>query len=200
VKKLILLSLTCIIATQTLAKQYITVGVSGFGTRRAENYWQPSGAHDNLPTNSAYKSYKLVHYAKKKELKEIINNFNCKKGSKGRKDLGLIVMANSWGSYKAIKLTKMYKKACGEEIDLFIMVDGVKKPLLAQGIRPKAKSCINFYQTRGMVRGKAIKGCENHDYTKKCYKSDSAVQCHIRVEWAGTNTGRRIINQYIYNN
>ncbi|EQC49796.1 hypothetical protein M901_2019 [Bacteriovorax sp. DB6_IX] len=186
--------------TQVLAKDFITVGVSGFGTRRAENYWQPSGAHDNLPTSGAYKSYKLVHYAKKKELQQIVDNFECSKGKKGRKDLGLIVMANSWGSYKAIKLTKMYKKACGEEIDLFIMVDGVKKPIAAQGIRPKAKKCVNFYQTRGVVRGKAIKGCENHDMTKYCYDSDSGVQCHIRVEWSGTADGAQIIRDYIYSN
>ncbi|OIQ16116.1 MAG: hypothetical protein BM556_15770 [Bacteriovorax sp. MedPE-SWde] len=196
--KSFLISLLCLVTfSEVIAKDFVLVGVAGYGTRRPGNEWQPSGAHENLPYGNAYKRFELVHYAKKKELKAIISEFNCKDG-KQQSDLGLIVMANSWGSGKGIKLTKMYKKACGRKADLFIMVDGFKKPLLPQGRKPVADKCYNFYQTKGIIHGKKIKTCVNYDLTdRRCPKGVGGIECHIRVEWTGTAYGADIINDYI---
>ncbi len=105
-------------------------------------------------------------------------------------------MANSWGSGKAIKLTKMYAKQCGRSADLFVMVDGFKKPFLPQGRTPIAKKCINYYQTKGIIRGKDIKGCKNYNLTDKlCPKGVGGIECHIKVEWAGTEKGASLIKR-----
>lgn len=179
--------------TEAFAKDYVLVGVSGFGTRRAENAWQPSGAHENLPY-AGYKRFELVHYSKKSELQAVVDEFKCTYKKASRPNLGLIIMANSWGSGKAIKLSKMFEKQCDETADLFVMVDGFKKPFLPQGRKPVAKRCINYYQTKGLIRGKSIKGCNNNDLTKKlCPKGVGGIECHIKVEWSGTARGSKII-------
>lgn len=200
--KLLFSLIISLFVTQATARNYILVGVSGFGTNNTTNS-QPSGAHDLLP-DSAYgkisNTYKLIHFSPKKDLKEVINEFDCKNG-KQEMDLGLIIMANSWGSSKGIKLSKMYKKSCSRGVDLFIMIDGVKKPIGAQGRRPKAKRCINYYQTIGLIRGKPIKGCKNHDLTKAaCQNVKNGIECHIEVEWQGATNGSKEIKKFIKNN
>ena len=200
--KSMLMIFCTILISQTMAKDYIVVGVSGFGTNKT-NQSQPSGAHDFLPIFAYGKvsnHYKLLHYSSNKELRNVISEFNCS-NKKQYSNLGLIVMANSWGSGKAISLTKMYKKTCGRQADLFVMIDGVKKPYLAQGKKPYATRCINYFQTKGIIRGKSIKGCENNDITSNaCDSKDSGINCHIKVEWAGASYGRDRIRNFIRNN
>jgi hypothetical protein len=188
-----LLALLFLISSYTEAKDYVVVGISGFGTRRPENAWQPSGAHENLPDyGNIFARHELVHYAKKRELQEIIDYFNCKDGLKGRQDLGLLILVNSWGSGKAHKLAKMYNKQCGELVDSFYIVDGVSKPIGAFKREVPAKECRNYYQTKGLVRGTDIPGCENHDLTKQCDITghSGGVECHIFVEWRGSKVAR----------
>ena len=184
-----LLISTLIMGNLQAASHYILVGVSGFGTGR-DGAGQPSGAHDNLiyRHHALLQTYKLVHKSRNKEINEILENFQCNDGKSARPELGLIIVANSWGSTKGYKLAKKYKKACGKEVEFFYMVDGVTKPIGAFGRKIPAKTCINYYQTKGLVRGKAIKGCENHNLTDRCERNGyGAIQCHIAVEWWGTD-------------
>lgn len=189
-KKLALIPfLAFLISASTLAKDYVVVGISGFGTRRPENAWQPSGAHERLPYSGKIAArFELVHYAKTNELNEILNEFICEKGIK-EDNKGLILMVNSWGSNKGLKLAKMYQKKCGEKVDAFYLIDGVAKPIGAFKKDIPAKFCRNYYQTRGVVRGTAQNNCENFDLTDDCARNGitSAVNCHIHVEWTGAS-------------
>ena len=204
--KLFLLLLSLLFISSSYAEsvrpeRYIVVGVSGFGTRRPENAWQPSAVHERLPSHYRIEnSYKLVHFANQSEVNEVLEEFQCHDGKQNRKDLGLIIMANSWGSSKALKLAKKYSKLCGRSSDLFFMIDGVRKPLFANGTKPKAQQCFSFYQRKGLVRGKAIKGCTNVDFTKKCNDMGyGAVNCHIYVEWEGARRASQLVNRFLKN-
>jgi len=199
VKKILsLFSITFFIlaALSINAKEYVLVGISGFGTRDSNDvFWQPSGAHENLPYGS-YKRFELVHYSKKAALQNVIDVFQCHLKKESRPDLGLIVIANSWGSRKALKLSEMFNRQCKDRTELFIMVDGYKKPFLPQNKKPVAKKCLNYYQTKGVVRGMSIKGCQNYDLTKKmCPPHVKGIECHINIEWEGTKRAKEMIEK-----
>ncbi len=185
---LILSALLFLISAYTDAKDYVLVGVSGFGTRRPDNAWQPSGAHENLPRfGNIYARHELVHYAKTRELRAILEDFDCQDGVQRKRDLGLIIVANSWGSGEGHKLAKMYQKNCGQLVEAFYLVDGVAKPIGSFKRDIPAKTCFNYYQRKGAVRGTAQDNCANTDYTNQCEsRGYGAVQCHIWVEWLGT--------------
>ncbi|MEC7275111.1 MAG: hypothetical protein VXV96_02235 [Bdellovibrionota bacterium] len=176
-----------LLCAATLATEYVVVGVSGFGTRKPENAWQPSAAHDLLPTmGKIYSQHKIVHYAKTVELQEIVDEFECNEGKQQRDDLKLIVLVNSWGSGKGHKLAQMYKKQCGQLAEAFYIVDGVKKPIGPFKKKILANSCYNIYQRKGAVRGNKIKGCENINLTSECdVLGYGGVKCHIHAEWTG---------------
>ncbi|MDD0854876.1 hypothetical protein HBN50_17370 [Halobacteriovorax sp. GB3] len=175
--------------------EYVVVGISGFGTRRAtENYWQPSGAHENLPNSyRIVETHKLVHYSKKKELLNALSLFDCKDGRQLNDDLGLIIIGNSWGASNTYKLSKLYKEECGRVARLVVMVDGVRKPIGSYKKRPFAKQCINYYQTTGFAHGRKLEDCENIDLTSYCKKRGK--ECHIEVEWLGTRDAKRFIER-----
>lgn len=198
---LTLLALLFLISSYSEAKDYVVVGISGFGTRRTENAWQPSGAHENLPHRGRiYARHELVHYAKTRELREILEVFECSDGKKGRDDLGLLLLVNSWGSGKAHKLAKMYQKQCGELVDAFYLIDGVAKPIGAFKRDIPAKVCRNYYQTKGMVRGTAQDNCQNFDLTPQCDISgyEKGVDCHIFVEWRGSeHAADHMLNNFL---
>ncbi len=186
---IIFTTLIFLISAISEAKDYVLVGISGFGTRKAENAWQPSGAHENLPYKGRILArHELVHYAKNSELREVLETFECHKGKQEKEELGLIIMVNSWGSGKALNLAKMYQKECGQKIDALYMIDGVAKPIGSFRREIPAKACRNYYQTKGMVRGTAQRNCENFDLTKRCEISgyNKGVDCHIYVEWKAT--------------
>lgn len=194
---IIIIGILLLLSSYSEAKEYVVVGVSGFGTRKEENAWQPSGAHENLPYYGNIRArFELVHYAKNPELENILNEFNCREG-KSDPNLGLLIIANSWGSGKAHKLAKMYQRKCGDLVDAFYLVDGVSKPIGAFNKDIPAKVCKNYYQTRGAVRGTAVRNCENTNMTNECDPNgaESAVQCHIFVEWEGTERAARHMRQ-----
>lgn len=189
-------SLLCEKAYSTTAPEsYIVVGVSGFGTRRPENAWQPSGAHENLPlVSSVEKTYRLVHFAKKSELDEVMDEFSCSKGKQARDGLGLVLVINSWGAGVAHKLAVRYHKECGRLVDHVVLVDGVAKPVGPFRKSFPTLSCLNFYQTKGVIRGRAIDGCKNQNLTPLCEQQGrGAIDCHIYVEWEGTARARAIL-------
>lgn len=181
--------------SQQQANSYIVVGISGFGTRRPDNPWQPSGAHENLPFVSAVeKTYRLVHYSKKKEVDEVLENFRCSGASQGRPNLGLILVINSWGAGLGDKLARRYEKECGTKADVVVLVDGVAKPVGAFSKKIPSKQCLNYYQTKGLVRGRSIEGCDNKNLTRECERYGyGPVQCHIYVEWEGTSRAQRLL-------
>lgn len=186
-KRAILL-LSFLLTTQAFAKDYIVVGVAGFATKK-EGRGQPSGVHDNLPTRASNirQSFKLVHFSKKAELQEVIDQFDCIDGKQREPNLGLIVMINSWGAGNGFKLTQMYQEQCGRIADAAYLVDGVSKPIGPFSKAPIAKKCVSYYQTKGAVHGKAIEGCYSEDYTNRCEKLGyGPIQCHIAVEWWGS--------------
>ena len=178
---------------------FIVVGISGFGTRRPDQAWQPSGAHENLPIVSAVeKTYRLVHFAKSSELDAVVENFKCRNGAQKRTDLGLVLVINSWGAGIGNKLAKRYTKECGREVDYVVLVDGVAKPIGAYSRSFPARNCTNFYQTRGLVHGRAIKNCQNHNLTPSCEKLGlGPVECHIFVEWEGTARAQRTLENIL---
>ncbi len=182
---------------ENLPERFIVVGVSGYGT--GENgEGEPSGAHDNLPLSAEIAgTYRLTHGANNARLDEVLANFNCSGGTQGTERLGLIIMANSWGAGKGNKLAKRYQERCGREVELFVMVDGITKPLpSAYGKRPPARRCVNYYQTRSTLHGKSIDGCENHDLDNRC-TSGGLANCHIETEWIGTAMGAELIRELV---
>jgi len=175
--------------------KYVVVGVSGYGTKR-HGRGDPSGAHNNLPNNGKIvKTFKFTHRMNKKERADVLQHFGCFEGSKKEKNLGLAIMINSWGAHKAYKLAKQYKKNCGEEVDVYVIVDGVGKPLHYWKKTPPAKVCYNYYQKKSFFRGRSIKGCINQNLSKHC-TSGGVSKCHIVIEWMGTKLGAQKIVEY----
>jgi len=185
---------------QAPSERFIVVGVSGFGTNE-EGDGEPSGAHDNLPVMGEIAgTYRLTHGARQARLNEVLANFNCSAGQQGTPNLGLIIMANSWGAGKANKLARQYQERCGREVELFVMVDGINKPIpTAFGRRPPSRRCVNYYQRRSTLIGKAIEGCENHDLGESC-QDGGIAECHIEVEWRGSAMGAELIEERVLGN
>jgi hypothetical protein len=178
-------------------QNFIVVGISGLGTKR-EGQGQSSGAHNNLPVdNSITSTYRMTHKMNKKEMAEVLSNFDCPSGRSSDTDPKLIIMTNSWGTSPGSKLAKGYKKKCGEEVDLFVIVDGIKRfgPLPFTKT-PVAKRCINYFQNKSTLHGSPIKNCDNRDLSEICNQKD-LYACHINVEWRGTEFGRGEILDYI---
>jgi len=196
IKKTLFL-LTLLLSIETLAKDYVVVGVAGFGTGRPGEGGQISGVHDFLP-NTAYAAYKLVHYAKDSELQEVIDEFKCTAGIQQKENLGLIIMANSWGAGNAVKLADMYSKQCGNLTELFVMIEGIGKFFDKKTKSAKVKRCINYYQTKDIIRGNEMDGCENIDMTYSCTLV-GGLYCHVEVEWnASIDAKYEIIRNYLY--
>ena len=171
-------------------RRFVLIGVSGFGTGE-DGKGQPSGVHDNLPSHERISStLRITHGTSEKRLREIVNNICGGRTSTGVKPPGLMIMANSWGAGAATKLSRIYQETCGEPVELFVMVDGVKKPIGPHTKPPVAKRCINYYERRSTVRGNAIVGCENQDLSNTCSGGGMAT-CHIEVEWEGSSRGAR---------
>lgn len=179
-------------------ERYVVVGVSGFGTDR-DGKGQPSGAHDNLPVDRVHitETVLLTYHADKQELHSVLTRFQCDRGMQGESDLGLMIMANSWGAGKAVKLAKLYSETCGRSADLFVMVDGVAQPLSSWKKAPIAKRCVNYYQRRSTVHGGAIEGCINHDVSSVCGRDAGVATCHIIIEWDATTRGASLMKRLL---
>ena len=172
-------------------RTFVVVGVSGYGTGR-NGEGQPSGAHDNLPYADVISSnVRLTHSASREEMEDVLNSICGTAAPAGRKP-GLIIMANSWGAAAGRKLAEKYEERCGELVELFVMVDGVKKPIGASKKTPRARRCVNYFETRSTVHGAAIEGCENNDLGARC-SGGGLGTCHVEVEWMGTEMGAREI-------
>lgn len=173
-------------------RKFVLVGVSGFGT--GENgKGQPSGAHDNLPNDELISStIRITHKTSSKELRAIATSICGGRTPSGVEKPGLMIMANSWGAGAAGRLSKIYEETCREPVELFVMVDGVSKPIGPYRKLPTARRCINYYQRLSTVRGNTIEGCENHDLSPSC-SGGGVATCHIEVEWMGSARGAQEI-------
>ena len=127
--------------------RYVVVGVSGLGTDR-DGKGQPSGAHDNMPVDRShiFQTILLTYHANKNELEGALRDFRCDSGSQVEENLGLMIMANSWGAGKGCKLAKLYNETCGREVDLFVLVDGVSQPTASWKKKAITQRCVNYYQ------------------------------------------------------
>ena len=177
------------------SKDYVLVGVSGYGT--GENgKGQPSAAHYYLPPHKRIvETHKLVHQVSSKDLDALVESLNCREPNAP----GLIIMANSWGSTQAHKLSVKYEELCGTPVDLFIMIDGVKKPIGPFKKTPVANKCINYYQRKSTIKGGPIEGCDNYDLSATCEKAKVAA-CHIDIEWLGGSKGASDIYDFLFQN
>lgn len=187
-----LLILSFVLSANAMAKDYIVLGISGFGTAR-EGKGQPSGVHDNLPIHGSNvrQYFKLVHKASTKELQEVIDQFDCRNGKQADPQLGFILMVNSWGAPKGYKISEMYQKQCGRKIDIAYSIDGVTKPIGPFKKAPIAQQCFSYYQSKGAIHGVALNGCTNVEYTDSCNRSSyGPIQCHIAVEWWGSERAK----------
>lgn len=197
-------------APKATFKKYVLVGVSGFKTGRPEGQelrvestdlcktCQVSGVWtnlSNLPSNHAAieKRAYLTHFSKQGELDAAMKFLTNRNGS-CRKDVGLVIMANSWGAAVANRFAGQYRDKCGRSAELFILVDGIVKPVtMAYRTKPIAKTCVNMYQTADVVHGAAIEGCQNIDLTSMVKTRKGIGAAHIAAEWGGTGAGTLLI-------
>lgn len=184
---------------EKVERTYVVVGVSGFMTKE-NGGGQPSGVHDNLPENMLQitGSYKIAHSSNEAKLDGIIKNLNCDTKKQPQRP-GLIIMINSWGAKNGYRLAKKYNEACKEPVEAFIFVDGIGKPMYSYNKVPPAKKCINYYQTRSFVHGRAMDNCENIDMSNSCSDGGVAI-CHIEVEWYGSAKASKEIKNLISGN
>jgi hypothetical protein len=137
----------------------------------------------------------LSHYSKDSELKSVMKlaldeNGECKK------NLGLIMMVNSWGAKMSQKLSDMYREKCGMLPHLTILIDGVSKPTPFAYNKPiRALNCVNFYQQSSKLQGTSIENCNN---VLSNYNTGSDLfNAHIHLEWDASKKGSGIIQQYL---
>lgn len=192
------------------SKKYLVVGVSGFKTGRDKEEtdnilsnligkgFEPSGAWENLPTRhkKIFKNAYLTHFSSEREIDSVLSlildeNKECKK------DVGLIMMINSWGAKTSQKLAKKYLEKCGTLPALSILIEGVSKPTPLSYDKPiMAFNCVNFYQRLSKLKGTAIANCHNNQIRYESDKMD-LFMAHIHAEWDGSSKGQRIILDYL---
>jgi hypothetical protein len=210
--KLTFLALTLLFSVtealaQQQARQFVIVSIAGNGYSLANpNDFYSSTLGRSHPTGPwtylyrgaynqkiAAKIY-LEHGAGEDLLQKVIKLFESPEGC--RDDLGLIVLANSWGVGNMAKLAKMYNEQCKRKIELAVVVDGVSKPIpLPYKKEIPSQVCVNYYQVEGPFRGDALPNCENHLYT---YNAKSLRQTHIAIEYQGSEAGVRFIYDYLW--
>ncbi len=190
-----------------LANTYITVAVSGFLTGKPEGHGltsntidssngkEPSGVWSRLPSYHNRISYALYlehddgSHGISEVMKYFMNGQNC------NEEIGIIIMANSWGSTLAVELAEKYTQTCGWLPDLFVMVDGVAKPIGAFSDEVPAYNCVNYFQDETIgIHGGPLENCKNI----QLYRGQGGgINTHIEAEWSGASSGAYLIRQYL---
>jgi hypothetical protein len=190
-------------------EKYILVGVAGFKTSKSDDHdivsrnlaqgAEPNGAWSNLPVDQSKvaESYFLTHFQDEKDLDRVLARFDGTSGCDP--NLGLVIMANSWGSNGANALAFKYFEKCHRLADYFVMVDGVQKPIGAYHQAIWASRCVNYFQSKDIVHGGKLRNCENVDLSPTSSKNAPAFSNHIRVEWEGTRSGADQIRRFLFN-
>lgn len=105
-----------------------------------------------------------------------------------------MILANSWGAATANNLANQYQQRCGTLTELFILVDGVVKPVtFSYTSKLVAKKCVSIYETVDIVHGAPIQGCQNIDLTPQVRDHRGLGGAHIATEWSGTRMGANLI-------
>lgn len=190
------------------AKSYLVVGISGFRTGRDNpedvlskaigKSFEPSGAWSNLNTNNKkiYKNAYLTHFSKDSEINSVLKLIEDKDGH-CKKDVGLIMMINSWGAKTSQKLAKSYLDKCGTLPYLSVLIEGVSKPTpFSYDKSLLTFNCVNYYQTLSKLRGGPIENCRNIELEHSGDGLD-LFNGHIEAEWAGSASGQRTIEAYL---
>lgn len=169
-----------------IAQKHTVISISGFLE------WKSHTDPDNSTYSAIHHEYneelkplikdrfRFNHGVSKKKLRKALDEIGCKKET----GTELIIIGNSWGSRKAHLLSEMYQEKCGEEIELFIQIDGVAKPIGPQKRIPVAKNCINYYQrVTPIIRGKSIEGCKNRSFNSECTVENKMTfeNCHMYI-------------------
>lgn len=191
------------------ARSYVIVGIAGFKTSRnnAEDIYsstlgkgaEASGVWSNLEEYTHKRIFKkayLTHFSKDSELSSIIKLFQNNNGT-CKAELGLILMANSWGAKMSQALAQLYYEKCQSLPHLTIMIEGVSKPTpFPYDKSIKAFNCVNFYQLQSKLHGAPIANCQNI-LMPPASDRDQWFMNHIRVEWYGSAKGIKTIEQYL---
>ncbi len=186
---------------------YVTVGFAGFSTAHSDADRgsletiggvgsQPSAAWNHLPkekdSSKIIKHYLVTHFESDDIFDTIISNFQCS-GGKQSAQVGLMVMANSWGSAASARLAEKYQEDCGRLADLYVMIDGVNKrsipPIWSFRDKIATSKCINYYQRCDSTCGDEIPGCTNNNWTSQCPHENGTMDNHIWIEWKAGKLG-----------
>lgn len=193
------------------AEKFVVVGVAGFKTMKPTDQatnilssehcqtCDPSGAWTNLPRIGAriHQRVFLAHSATLKELDAVIGLFQ-NRNQVCNKNLGMIIMANSWGAAVANRLAKRFQATCDKRVEFFVLVDGILKPTtLSYRSSLAAKSCLNIYQRVSTLHGGPIANCENIDLMEGQPKTGGLYEGHLEIEWRGTELGARAIEDIL---
>ena len=195
------------------AESYLVVGVAGLKTGRDKNEtanilsdaiganFEPSGAWENLNRNhkKIFKNAFLTHFSKDSEIDAVLKLIENQDGQ-CQKDIGLIMMINSWGAKTSQKLASKYLKKCGRLPHLSVIIEGVSKPTpFAYKKSLLSYNCVNFYQRHSKLKGGPIENCQNNEFNYSDAGMD-LFMAHIEVEWLGSQRGNRIIEKYLNEN
>lgn len=201
---------TSLIVEARSERRFVVVGVSGYKTGRPPESrldifsnqlcktCEESGVWTNLPKDSPAIAARvfLAHTLAADEVEKLMGLFRSKEGAGCRSNLGLIIMANSWGSEPAAHLAETYFKTCGARADFFVLIDGIQKLSVYAFARPViAERCLNFYQTRDYLHGGPIPNCENHDWLAEHPARPRSA--HVWVEWEGSAAARDRVDAFL---
>ncbi len=187
-----------------LKNEYIAVGISGVATYRMDSEditnstlgdgSQPNSAWTHLVNHPLItKRFFLTHKDGKSKRREVLEEFE---GCPEHK--GLLIQANSWGAANGNALAKSYFRKCGRKADFFILVDGIRKPLMtAYRSKIVAERCVNYYQRQdALIRGATNSGCINQEVTHG-EMSRGTARYHIATEWTGMRRGENLLNLFL---
>ena len=167
-------------------EDYVIAVVYGSGLNKS-NYEKYK---DSLPFNPEFKGgnytrFNLLHSSKQREWEKVLTPFQCRNGKQGNQKK-LTIVAMSWGATAGHKLAQLYNEKCGKISSHFYMLDGVAKPIGAFAKTPLTNNCINLYQRRSLIKGRALKGCKNFNLTQQCVDNKSS-DCHNDTLDAGVD-------------
>lgn len=180
----------------TKSKNYL-VSISGFLeiTRSDGQGGYKAGVHQEFSkeVESLFsKRYRFKYHVKEKELLNTLEEIGC--------DNTLVILANSWGYKGASFLAREFEHRCVKYPELFILVDGVRRDLSSADMIWPVNRCVNFYQEHGVVHGREILDCENHNLSNVCSFTQRALSlCHKKVSDVGSEMAGTIILDHFKN-
>ncbi|TDJ04546.1 MAG: hypothetical protein E2O68_08055 [Deltaproteobacteria bacterium] len=167
-----------LISFSTLASdRFVMITFHGLGGFESDRLEESRNISEELSNVGVERMYNGGHGVNKRKWQKVLDNFDCRNGQQMNEDLGLIIIGYSWGARKSYEFSKAYHKKCGQKAERAYMIDGIQKLITSFRHAPVAKVCKNYYKRKGIISGKALKGCENSELTEICVNT-SGMQCH----------------------